>query len=407
MSNYYDGDFSISPVLLKSIDGQRKLDITNQVGSIDIYESVLSPVILGEMLVFDPFDFLQGFPIRGEEYVEFEVKIAGPSKSRKEKLIVTEVTGIEQDEVNRSKMYVLRLAGYDLYASQKKLLSKKYRQNTSDIVRDILYSEIRTDKTLVSETTRGIDDVTITSLHPFEAIDFVRHRSISPRYASSSYVFFENRDGYQFKTLEAIYEKSRNNIGDRRYTYSPDANVDARQWNYRNILAYEHVSHASTFNQVQHGGLHNEVVSFDITTGLVKKQKYQNEKYEQIDRSGADLHTGSFIQKHGDTSSTMFFTTVDSSLPTYDLPEKIGRMQGFVQNITSSLLWIEVYGDTATTIGDVIEVNLPEAVGTTSTAGHKLISGNYFIGKCRHMFVFGNVRYYTQSMELIKGSYLE
>lgn len=408
MPNYYDGDFSISPVYLKSIDGSRQRDISNQIASIDIYESILTPVTLGEILVYDAIDLLQSFPVIGEEYVEFEWKIPSDKKGRKEKLIVTEVVGIQQEEDNRSRMYVLRLAAFEMYASQKKIVSKKYKTDASEIVRDLLYGELKSEKILRSESTKGIEDITITRLHPFEAIDLVRRRALSPKYKSSSFVFFENKDGYQFKTIEAVYEKSKKNVGDRVYTYMPaSTNDNVLNWNYRNILAYEHVSHASTFNQVQSGGLHNEVVSFDITTGKVDRKTYTNEKYQQIDSKAKDLHTGTFTRKYGDVPSTMFFTTVDSSLPEYDLPEKIGALQGFVQNITSSLLHIEVYGDTATTIGDVIEVHLPEATGLTGSNGFKMISGNYFISKCRHILVLGNVRYYTQSMELIKGSYLE
>ena len=407
MPRYYDGDVSTGPIVLKSIDGQRQLNITNQVVSIDIYESILSPVILGDMYVYDPLDLLQSFPVKGEEYVVFEWKIAGDKKGRKEKLIVTEVVGIEQEEDNRSKMYVLRLASFDLYESQKTLISKKYKANSVEIVKDIFLG-LRSDKPIIADYTRGIDDVTITQLHPFEAIDFVRRRSISQRHKSSSFVFYEDKDAYHFQTLESVFEYNRKHVGDRVYFYSPDANVDVRQFNYRNILAYEHKAFASTFDQIQQGGLHNNVVSFDMITGELKNTTYKNVDYQKIDPKGTDLHTATFKKKYGDTSAAMFFTTVDGSLPTYELPDKIGQLRGFVHNITSNLLWMEVYGDTATTVGNVVEVHLPEATGLTRPKDeHSMICGNYLIAKCRHIIVFGNTRYYTQSMELIKGSYLE
>lgn len=394
--------------MLKSIDGSRSTDISNQCLSIDIFESILSPIVKAELQIYDPVDLLQSFPVQGEEYVEFDFQTTGLDKSIKVKLFVVSVEQIAIEASNRSKTYVLRLTSEELYNSQKQLVSKKYKQTTAEILKDILTNTIKTKKTLYNDATKGIEDITLVHKKPFQAIDLLRRRAVSLKYKSSSFCFYESliHPGYYFRTLESIFKASAPNVGDRQYKYFTNTGESILISNFRNILSYEHVNLATTVQQIQQGGLKNRVSSLDLITGKVDQFDYSNEKYEKIDSKGKDLHTATFGQKYGDDIATWYFTAIDSSLPHYELPEKIGQLQGFVQNIVSSLLHIHTYGDSGTGVGDVISVDLPDATGTTSSTKSKLINGNYLVAKCRHLITFGRYRNYTQSMELIKGSYL-
>lgn len=405
---YHDGDLDYSNINLKSIDGQRALDISNQCLTMDIYESILSPIVKAELVVYDPLDLLQNFPIQGEEYVEFTFKTKTLEKDIKCKLIVVSVEQVMIDRSNRSKTYILRLTSEELYTAQKKLVQKKYKQDISKTIKDILTNEIKTKKQMFLDPTKGIEDLTITHKKPFEAIDFLRRRAVSSKDKSSSYCFYESliHPGYYLRTLESIFRNGSSGVGDRQYKYFTNTSESILISNFRNILSYEHINLASTVNQIQRGGLNNRVTSLDIVTGKVENLDYKNEEYQKIDRSGKDLHTSSFTSKYGDEIATQYFTAIDTSLPATDRHKKIGQIQGFVQNITSSLLHIHVYGDSATGVGDVINVTLPDATGASSSKEAPLVSGNYLVAKCRHLLSFGNYRNYTQAFELIKGSYL-
>lgn len=405
-NSYIDGLFYHGPIMLKSIDGSREYNITNQVLSIDLYESVLSPIIKGEITIYDTVDLLQSFPIKGEEFIEFDWRVSENEKAVVTKLVVISVDRMEMQPFGRGKTYMLKLASPELYYSQRTLVQKKYKKTNSDIVKDLVSSTLNTKKKINCDPSNGIDDITITHQKPFKAIDFVRRRAISSKHKSSSYVFFENKDGYHFRTLESLFDIGKGNIGDRIYFYDTNTAEDVRQNNYRNILGYQHCNLATSLDAVQNGGLRNRVVSLDLVTGELTNFDYKGEDFKKVDKGGDDVHSGTFKKEYGKDISTQYFLATDSSLPEFQLPEKIGYLQGFVQRIISSLLWIHVYGDSQTTAGDVIELRLPDATGLTNTKEAKLISGNYLIAKARHMFSFGTVRQFTQSFELIKGSYL-
>lgn len=405
-SKYIDGDFTYDKVMLKSLDGARAQDITNQCITLDIYESILEPVIKGELCIVDTVDLLQTFPIRGEELVELEWKSHSKNKATKTKLIVVSVDNIAIDETNSSKAYVLRLTSPELYYSQKSMVSKHYKQNISDIVKDIVNTKLSTKKSIENDSTQGIEDVTLTYMKPLEAIDLLRRRAVSSKHKSSSFVFFENQAGYQFRTIESVFAEGKKNIGDRIYYYDTNTHESVKQVNYRNILSYHHCNLATSMGTIQRGGLNNRVVTLDLITGAVEHTDHKNTDYEQIDSSGSDIHTATFKNNYGDEPATQYFVPIDSSLPDTQLPGKIGNLQGFVSKITSNLLHIHVYGDNETGAGDVLEVKLPDATGLTTSKEGKMVSGNYLVAKCRHMLTFGNYRQYTQSFELIKGNYL-
>jgi hypothetical protein len=406
MTYVIDGDFTYDKVMMKSLDGSRKQDITNQCVTMDIYESILSPIIKAELVIYDSIDLLQTFPIKGEELVEIDWKSHSKNKSTFTKLIVVSVQDIGIDVSNRMKSYKLLLTSPELYYSQRNLVKKHYKQNSSDIIKDIVKTKLQTSKKIQNDSTKGIEDITLTKLKPFQAIDLLRRRAISTKNKSSSFVFYENQYGYQFRTLESIFEQGKKNVGDRIYFYDTNTAESVRTVNYRNIIAYQHQNLATTLDSVQNGGLNNRVIELDLVTGEIKKHDFKDESYVKVDKSGTDISTSTFKQKYGEEPSVQYFVASDSSLPDYQLPEKIGYLQGFIQKIVSNLLHVHVYGDNLTGAGDVIELKIPDATGLTNTKEGKMMSGNYMIAKCRHMLTFGNYRQYTQSFELIKGSYL-
>lgn len=400
------GDVTLSPIILKSLDGQRQADISNQVVSIDLYESILSPVMKASIRILDSIDLQTSFPIIGEEVVELEWNTLASAKPCRINLVVSTVEEMRIDVSNRSKTYTLACISAEAYTAQSQQVSRTYELPSADIIKNLVTQYLQTQKPLYFDSTRGIDQVQLVNLRPFEAIDKIRQRAISTRYQSSSFCFYENTRGYHFYTVEGLFDRGRKEVGDRVFFYDTNTAEDQRTAQYRNLIAYEHVNTGSTLQAVADGGLRNEVTSYDIVTGALQTTRYGNEDYEAVDEAANPLHTSSFTGKYGNTVSQTYFTPIDSSLPEYDLPGKIAYLQGFVQRIVSNLLHVHIYGDATISVGDVIELRLPNATGTDQMAENRLLSGNYLVAKCRHMIQNGNLKNYTQSLELIKGSYI-
>ena len=63
MTSYNAGDVKINQLLLTNLRQDKSLSILDQVMKIDIYESIMSPIIFGNIVVFDAIELKDKFPI--------------------------------------------------------------------------------------------------------------------------------------------------------------------------------------------------------------------------------------------------------------------------------------------------------------------------------------------------------
>ena len=260
------GDVDITRIWLYSDDGNREYNLMEQVVSINIYESLMSPIIYAEIFINDSNDLLRQFPILTEEYVEIEFKLPNSEDESSYKLHVKEVKGLTVDEQQKSKTYVLSLVSMELIDDASTTIYKRYGgykdkngvAHGSEIhtgIQSILTDYLGTEKKFEYEQTKGIDEVLITKLQPFAAIDQLRRRALSKQYESHSFCFFENKHGYVLSTLERLFDKGKDTIGDRTFWTDTNTANDITQNMYRNIIGYKQIRFADSISRIGQGGL--------------------------------------------------------------------------------------------------------------------------------------------------------
>jgi hypothetical protein len=112
---------------------------------------------------------------------------------------------------------------------------------------DITKSYLGTSKKIDVQQTKGIQKVLVQSQQPFDAISMLRKRSISIDNKSSSYVFFENQEGFHFKTLEKLMESD---TGDRVFTNDETIRTDIKKPIFRNLIDYEQPMQFSALDRI-------------------------------------------------------------------------------------------------------------------------------------------------------------
>jgi hypothetical protein len=406
------GDVDIHKLMLYSDDGCRAFDITGQVHYMDIYESILSPIIYAELTIEDSIDLQRQFPLIAEEYVEIEYSVGNAHKHSKFKLHVKGINNLEISPQQKWKGYTISLVSMEMLKNVNQNVDRKFDGDIGTSVQKILKEYLKTDKALNIEATRGIDNVLVTRLEPLKAIDMMRRRAVSKKYLSSSFVFYENKYGYNFETVEAIFDRNKNGVGDKVFMYSSTAAADSKVNTFRNIIAYRQVSFADSIDKIQQGGLSNKVGALDLVTGGYQILNYTNnlaaDRFTTADAASAGQNSSAFERLHGKTTAKTLLVPTASDRNESFLPNKLSILQAYTQKITQNLVHVYIYGDSEITAGDVIECSLPEAVADTGTPEpDRLASGKYLVAKCRHCFTLGPKPLYTQSLELIKTSFLE
>ena len=412
---FIPGDVDIIDITLLSEDQQRKYSLLSQCKSFNIYESILSPVIFAELSIADSIGLLQNFPIIGEEYVS--ITFNTPS-SKQPAVYTMRVNRVKNKKIAinvKMTTYTIELVSAELFRNSSRLVTKQFEGAVSDSVKDIFENELGTEKKISIEDTRGIDASIVTRMQPLKAIDFFRRRAVSKKYQSSSFVCFENRFGYNFITIENLFEtgSKSGSSSDKVFWFDNSSNkVNSKGVTVRNIIAYNQVGFVDSVSKIQHGGITNIVNRFDLVTGDFKKITYTNneaqDKFKFGDEKSTSLNSSTFDRLHGKVTAKTKLVPYSSDKAESFLPEKLNFLQAFTQKISQNLVQIEIYGDTDLTVGDIITCNLPAATGQTGpTENARLDSGNYLISKLRHMVINGDRPQHIISMELIKGSFLE
>lgn len=182
------------------------LNILDQVKSISLYENIYSHVLTGNILVDDSLNLAELFPLTGHEIID----------------LIMRTPGLEGDGDVRRKFYLYKMSdriklgdkrvAYRLHfisiegiTAINKKISRALSGNIGDILQLLL-----TDKTIGLETVKNIyierppRDVKYISNY-WNIIDNIKYlTSLAVNTNGQPYVFFENRDGFHFTSLETL-----------------------------------------------------------------------------------------------------------------------------------------------------------------------------------------------------------
>ena len=415
MTNTYikSGAITIESITLLSLDGKRKHNLVGMISGFDIFEDIMFPVIRASFYVNDSLDVLNSFPIIGQERIFVSFSIPGDETKNSYVFDINSVENQINAPNSKSKVYVIHGISTEFKKSNKQLVNKKYSTEATDIVQNVLTEIIQTKKKInIGDKTKGIQEVLVSRLRPFQAIDMIRKRSVSEKYLSSSYCFFENKYGFNFCSIEFLFDQLKNKAGDRIFFYDTATNTDAKNMSTRSILSLINLSQTNDTKKISQGSLHNVVKRFDIFTGEVTETVFKNSEKQSQFKFPTDkpkpLNSPDYDQKYGDTPAVTMLVPFSSHLPETFTNEAIGARQSFATKVSQNLYRINVYGDPTLTAGVVITIKIPTPTGDTDQQKeNRLISGNYLVSKLRHSIICGSdkERAYWTSMELIKGAY--
>ena len=212
----YAGEFQIKQAQIFSPDGEATDLLTDmQLIEINIFEDMFKSAISGNVVVIDTRDIISMIPLLGQE--RLSLKIITPSLTKKEDIIdftenhffVHKIAG-RQEVSSGGQTYQIQFVSNEAIKNSRKRVSKAYyntKANIGEIVFDLLAEDnqgIQTSKEVFIEETVGTRAMVLTNSNPFSVIKKLSREAVSKR-GSPHYVFFENKDGIHFKTLQELY----------------------------------------------------------------------------------------------------------------------------------------------------------------------------------------------------------
>lgn len=389
---YEAGDVRLLNVILTNGAGTARMDISAQLVLMSIFEDIEQPTMYAELTLVDSLNLVKDFPIIGEETIEISFFTPGRDRPSNFKFRVFSVEGNAINNTGTTSAYVLKAVSQEHFVNNILLIDKTYNTTCGDIVLDVLLNELKTQKKMNVESTRGIVPLTIPFKSPFEALDMIRQRAIAKRPSGGVFVFFENQFGFNFVTLEKLLEDGKKEIKSKTFTYYPIQNTDKERerFSFRNIQRLQHLTKFDSIEKLSSGLFKNNVRSLDLLTKSVTETEFrfneQLSKFATGEKKTTAPNSDKFMYEAIQGAPVYMFTPKDSSKGNDFIGDLLGYRDAFTTLFNQNVVRGMVYGDNYLSVGDLISIELPDVSGTTEKkAPDERFSGNYLITKLRHM----------------------
>lgn len=402
MTNYEVGDVIIKDITLSNKNTKAVINPSDQISSIDIYEDFNSPTLYAEISFDDRIGLIHDFPIMGEEIFEITFQTPGLPYPTTYKFNSFAVSDVQQQLNGKGYTYTLKCVSREQLTQSNINIAHSYNETINDIVNSIFSTYLKTDKVVNIDPCKGNETIVFPRVTPLTAIDIIRKRAVHPKYISSSFVFFENQDGFNFKCIEQMMEDGKNKIGSKKFYYFANGQKDksTEALMFRSIIEYENIGRTDITDSIQSGGIKNRVKTFDIFSKKVSDTSFDmTEKFPSMVGSDSKNNLNiseSTINEYANETTFTYFIPKDTNRKENFLENMIGARLAFQKLFNSNFVRAYIPGDSALKVGDVIELNLPKASGTTESKGtDNMVDGNYIVSRLRHnITTVGKTKHY-------------
>ena len=452
----YASSFQLKTVVIYRVKSNETYDITDLVHRFDYFESITSPVISGTLVMVDSgANLISSLPIQGTERIVITL-VAPNNEEHTYDLHVFKIGS--RFGAERFQTYTLGLISKEGLLNEGIRITKTLKGKANDIVKSLLKDYIKTDKEVDEENTKFNIIFNAGKRSPFAVINSIQSKSVSNSSTaketeskgtskttstnssvsslkstdssdyssvtgSAGYFFFENKDGYVFKSIDTLCE-GKNSAG----TYFQEP-IDVNSPPDKKILSIDFLNEIDILTKLRTGAFSSVICYYNFSTGAYEEYVYSLDKsYNSMKHMGSQKGLP-YGQKELAKYPTRVMSMILDHETWYDgediaSPEKKDGGDGATQfpdyqkfymaqsisrlnSLTNQKVQIKINGTPSMKVGDSIDIMIPNQV----TGEQKIVekydpehSGTYLISEVNHVFDTKKKRCYT-FLTLIRDSY--
>ena len=406
------GDFILDGVLIVGSSGAR-INVADQVQELNIYESIDTPYISGNILISDSSGIAEALPLLGQERLLFKLRTPSRNSAIDFNNYHAIIYNIEKrfTSSEREHIIVMNWTILEHLKNVRTKISASFKGTISEIVQKIIKSDeyLGSKKPLTIEPTKNIRKFVIPNLTPFQAINLIKKEAISAGELSPHYVFFDSPYGFNFRSFDSLLGQKKDLSVQHKKTFrsqpseqnNPDSNLST-------ILDWQVDDNANSFLNTRLGMYGSTLFYHDIFNKNIQKfeYNYMKDKFnkrnsmEQANKKSGPLISQTILEQkktitdfpdskvfvHPTGSSDLHTEGTDNNAEEW-LQESMSREL----ERSYFTLKIETYGDTNIMCGDLINVvipsNKPIQAPVTKASIEPILSGRYLITSLHHQVV--------------------
>ena len=399
------GSIKVNSIILST--GKAEIDITNFVLQCEIFESIMSPIITGTLMISDASSIDESMVLSGDEFLKIDIETPGLDDEdfkRKAVFFVYKIEGRENINL-KNVIYTIDFMSPEGIIDNQTKISKTFIGKPSDIARKILSSSIglETDKKVLIENTTSTISYTSNFWTPFQNIYYLTDKAINIK-NNPNFVFFENRLGYVLASIDVLLSKpsTQHFTRDSHTRIEGSESVDIE---YGKILDMSTPVLFDQIKRIEEGFYGGSVYNFSINNKKLNFMNTDANKYSQTTMNDKSPMNIMFSSK-GNLYTQLLHSSkhrIDPSVKPIDL--SLSRMS-LLKRIEHFKTNIQVMGRLDYTVGDTVSLTIysdkhTEKEDTNDEIINNVLSGTYLVTGIKHIF---NRNSHKCSLEICKDS---
>ena len=263
--------FHINELVLVTKGGN--IDISKIYEEINIFDSLLTPVMTGNIMIRDANGLSSRLIFDGSEAILMDI-----AKDKNSDIAVFKKSfrvykqSQRKNETPSSEIFVLNFVSDELMYSDQQKINQSYTLTYTEIIQKILLDYLKISNNNsggVFDVSYGIRNVAIPNLRPLEAIEWCAKRAVDINQAPN-FLFYQNTLGYNFATLSNLLTKPDLLDVNFETKNQPKSNPISEMSSARSL---EVIGQTDGIDKARSGINAGKFVGFDPVTGTISKKE--------------------------------------------------------------------------------------------------------------------------------------
>lgn len=367
-----------------------KLELSNFAGKtvnllpfflgIDIQEDIFMPVVSGNITLLDNANLYELFPIIGEELITIVYKDFY-SEDVTRKFSVYSV-GAREKTTEKGSVYVLNFCSSELLYNRQAKYSKSYKDKLTHEIFTDAFNRLQPSKPVNIQETQELQDFVSPNLYPLEVCSQMANRAISTEGHTGSYLFFEDKDKFNFISIEKLIKgvPLKYRVGSAKTFAAKDPKYIFKNYNFKDA--------ANNINGQMTGAQGVETKTLDLMNRKIEDNSYDHfgddyEKIERINSSNPDLKMTSESYKHKTNKGLVKLTIKSADDFKSSKNKTLSRRYNSISTYTNGpKIHAELPFNANLTVGMMVDVSIPlrnVKVESDIPEYDKYIQGKYLV----------------------------
>lgn len=403
-------DYIVNQIVVSSLATGRTIDITHLMEELNLYDSIFSSSITGNIVLRDSIGLLYQLPVVGNESISIELVKSGTNNQVKFKKVFRVYKVTDRIPVtNTSEAYTIHFCSpYKIKSEEMKIHNGYNFKSNSYIVEQMLRKELAVDENITPiliENTFGNYNITVPGYSPLETCEWLAKKSVNSSYVPS-FLFFESlASGFVFSSLSNLYNKRDLNV-----TYFADLkNVNMLDSSTRKMFSIYHSETDFEFDvlkNIKNGAYASTNYGIDLTTLSIEKTVFNSSRYSNQTMNktfgiprlrGVDSKTAFNMEKSvvrvspltRNQTKSSYVRSNDKTVFSNDTDLIVAQRNFIFSNLLDNKTFISVPGYNLLSAGNIITLkNVKRKYRETGEGQNidEISSGKYMIVNSRHTF---------------------